>query len=137
VAVNDNSLLHDPSIIAKLLIALTTWMTDPAVMTAMASLLTALVAFWRSRHRRMTIEPVPPPVQQQQAPSLADAYSTLHEAEEKIREELLQQLQHLQEETERISDDLAHYRQAAATFEEAIIRCSQMHCPVRERLDAK
>ena len=132
MAVNDTNLLSDPSILAKILIALTAWMADPAVMTAIASLLTAIVAFWRSRHRRVTADPAAPP--QQQAPSLAEAYSTLHEAEEKIREELLQQLQHLQEEAERITEDLNHYRQAATTLEEAVIRCSEVNCPTRLRL---
>ena len=131
---NGSSFLSDPAVIAKVLIALTSWMGDPAVMTAMASLLTALAAFWRSRHRR-TRETMPAEPQPQAAPSLAEAYSTLHEAEEKIREELLQQLQHLQEEAERISDDLGYYRQAAAALEEAITRCSEVHCPVRDRLE--
>ena len=129
---NDTDLLSDPSILAKLLIALTTWMADPAVMTAMASLLTAIVAFWRSRHKRALPGPDAPP--QQPAPSLAEAYSTLHEAEEKIREELLQQLQYLQEEAERIAEELAHYRQAATALEEAVIRCSEENCPTRSRL---
>ena len=120
--------------VAAGLVALTAWASDPAVMTAIASLLTAAAAFWRSRHRRST-EPAgasPPP----QPPSLAEAYSTLHEAEEKIREELLQQLQHLQEEAERIGHDLSHYRQATASLKQAIIRCPDGSCPVREQLDA-
>ena len=74
----------------------------------------------------------PPP----EPPSLAEAYSTLHEAEEKIREELLQQLQHLQEEAERIGQDLNYYRQATATLEEAVIRCPEGNCPVREQFEA-
>jgi hypothetical protein len=135
LAVNDQSLAGDPSLLANVLIGLTNWMTDPAVMTAIASLLTAAAAFWRSRHRRTTEQAIVPPPQQQQPPSLAEAYSTLHEAEEKIREELLQQLQHLQEEAERISGDLGHYRQATAMLEEAIIRCSELNCPVRDRLE--
>jgi hypothetical protein len=103
-------------------------------MTAIASLLTGIAAFWSSRHRRAketAASPAPP-----QPPSLAEAYSTLHEAEEKIREELLQQLQHLQEEAERIGENLAYYRQTTATLEEAIIRCPDISCPVREQLGA-
>ncbi|MEM7044861.1 MAG: hypothetical protein AAF543_18790 [Pseudomonadota bacterium] len=117
--------------IASSLVALTTWASDPAVMTAIASLLTAAAAFWRSRARRAKEEPAPLP-----SPTLAEAYSTLHDAEEKIREELLQQLQHLQEEAERIGQDLSFYRQATINLEEAIIRCPDGSCPVREQLEA-
>ncbi len=132
--VSDNSLLSDPSILAKIIIAVTSWVGDPAVMTAMASLLTALAAFWRSRRRRSLPSQVAP--SQQPAPSLADAYSTLHEAEEKIRVELLQQLQHLQEEAERIGQDLSFYRQATVKLEEVILRCPYGSCPVREQLES-
>jgi hypothetical protein len=132
--VSDPSLLTDPSALAKLVIGRSSWMGDPAVMTAMASLLTAVAAFWRSRHRRTNL-PAPQPHLHQSPPSLAEAYSTLHEAEEKIREELLQQLQHLQEEAERIGEDLGHYRQATVKLEEAILRCPYGSCPVRDRLE--
>jgi hypothetical protein len=131
--VSNSNLLSDPSILAKIIIAVTSWIGDPAVMTAIASLLTALAAFWRSRQRRGHASHVAPQ-QQQPAPSLADAYSTLHEAEEKIRVELLQQLQHLQEEAERIGQDLSFYRQATVKLEEVIIRCPYGSCPVREEL---
>ena len=131
---NGADALSDPTVMIPTLIALTSWVADPAVMTAMASLLTALAAFWRSRSRRVaepgTMQP------HAQPPSLADAYSTLHEAEEKIREELLQQLQHLQEEVERIGQDLSQYRQVAVKLEEAIIRCPDGTCPVRSQLEA-
>lgn len=131
---SDPSLLGDPSVLAKVLIGLTHWMGDPAVMTAMASLLTALAAFWRSRHRRANQHVSPPPAAQH-PPSLAEAYSTLHEAEEKIREELLHQLQHLQEEAERIGEDLSYYRQATVKLEEAILRCPYGSCPIRDALE--
>lgn len=131
--VNDNNLLSDPSVLAKVIMSVTTWVGDPAVMTAMASLLTA-AAFWRSRQKRAGQQPSVP-VAQQSPPSLAEAYSTLHEAEEKIREELLQQLQHLQEEAERIGGDLGHYRQATVKLEEAILRCPYGSCPVRDQLE--
>ncbi|MGI9510416.1 MAG: hypothetical protein ACR2QJ_13845 [Geminicoccaceae bacterium] len=124
--------MSDPVTVAAGLVALTAWASDPAVMTAIASLMTAVAAFWRSRYRRST-EPAAAPLPQ--PPSLAEAYSTLHEAEEKIREELLQQLQHLQEEAERIGHDLSHFRQAKASLEEAIIRCPDGNCPVREQLE--
>ncbi|MEZ5934340.1 MAG: hypothetical protein R3F54_20850 [Alphaproteobacteria bacterium] len=131
---SDPSLLSDLYVLARLAIGVTSWMGDPAVMTAMASLLTAVAAFWRSRHRRTNHQP-PAPHPPHSPPSLAEAYSTLHEAEEKIREELLQQLQHLQEEAERIGDDLSHYRQATVMLEEAILRCPYGSCPVREQLE--
>jgi|GEM_PF-3958196 len=131
--VSDNSLLGDPSVLATIVMGVSSWVGDPAVMTAMASLLTAVAAFWRSRHRRASQHPPTPPAQQS-PPSLADAYSTLHEAEEKIREELLQQLQHLQEEAERIGEDLSHYRQSTVKLEEAILRCPYGSCPVRDQL---
>ena len=136
--VSDSSLLSDPSLLAKVVIGVTSWMGDPAVMTALASLLTALAAFWRSRHRRAQHKaPAPSPhhYHHHQPPSLAEAYSTLHEAEEKIREELLQQLQHLQEDAERIGQDLSFYRQATVKLEEAILRCPDGSCPVREQLE--
>jgi hypothetical protein len=133
--VSDNSLLSDPSIPAKIIIALMSWVGDPAVMTALASLLTALAAFWRSRRRRGHQSHATPP-QQQSSPSLAEAYSTLHEAEEKIRVELLQQLQHLQEEAERIGQDLSFYRKATVKLEEVILRCPNGSCPVRDQLES-
>ena len=123
--------LSDPLTIVTGLVALTSWAGDPAVMTAIASLLTAAAAFWRSRSRRSKEETAPPPT-----PTLAEAYSTLHDAEEKIRQELLQQLQHLQEEAERIGQDLSYYRQSTISLEEAIIRCPDGSCPVREHLEA-
>ncbi|MDH3664189.1 MAG: hypothetical protein OEU92_29945 [Alphaproteobacteria bacterium] len=127
--------MSDATIIAAVVIRLTAWASDPAVMTAFASLLTAVAAFWRSRHRR-SLEQPPAPLPAPEPPSLAEAYSTLHEAEEKIREELLQQLQHLQEEAERIGQDLNYYRQATAALEEAIIRCPDANCPVRDQFEA-
>ena len=133
--VSDASLLSDPSLLAKVVMSLTIWVGDPAVMTAMASLLTAVAAFWRSRQKRAG-QQQPAPLAQQSPPSLAQAYSTLHEAEEKIREELLQQLQHLREEAERIGVDLSHYRQATVKLEESVLRCPYGSCPVREQLEA-
>ena len=127
--------LGDPTLLASVVIALTSWASDPAVMTAIASLLTAAAAFWRSRYRRTIEQAVSSAPQPPQPPSLAEAYSTLHEAEEKIREELLQQLQHLQEEAERIGQDLNYYRQATVKLEEAIIRCPDGSCPVRDQLE--
>lgn len=125
--------LGDPSGVAGFLWALTVWVGDPAVLTAIASLLTAVAAFWRSRHRR-AVEHTAPSEVQHLGTSLSRAYSTLHEVEEKIREELLQQLQALQEEAERIGDDLAHYRHATAALEETIIHCPDHSCPVRQSL---
>ncbi len=130
--VSGTEALSDPTVVGSVVIALTAWASDPAVMTAIASLLTAGAAFWRSRYRRSIEHPVPT---SGHAPSLAEAYSTLHEAEEKIREELLQQLQHLQEEAERIGQDLNHYRQATVKLEEAILRCPNGNCQVREQLE--
>ena len=132
--VSDPNLLSDPSVLAQIIISVTGWMGDPAVMTALASLLTALAAFWRSRHRQAN-HPTSSLPQPTQPPTLAEAYSTLHEAEEKIREELLQQLQHLQEEAERIGQDLSFYRQASVKLEEAILRCPDIGCPVREQIE--
>lgn len=134
VNVSDNSLLSDPSVFAKVVMGLSIWLGDPAVMTAMASLLTAVAAFWRSRQRR-AVHHIPNPQAKPGHPSLAEAYSTLHEAEEKIRVELLQQLQHLQEEAERIGQDLNHYRQATVKLEESILRCAYGDCPVRDQLE--
>ncbi|MGI9499752.1 MAG: hypothetical protein ACR2P3_06925 [Geminicoccaceae bacterium] len=125
--------MGDPSAVASSIIALTAWVSDPAVMTAIASLLTAAAAFWRSRYRR-SVEQAVSPSSQPQAPSLAEAYSTLHEAEEKIREELLQQLQHRQEEAEQAGQDLTYFRKATATLEEAVIRCPEAACPVRDQI---
>lgn len=133
--VSDNNLFSDPSVLAKVIMSVTTWVGDPAVMTAMASLLTAVAAFWRYRQKQAGQQP-PAPFVQQSPPSLAEAYSTLHEAEEKIREELLQQLQHLQEEAERIGEDLSHYRQETVKLEESILRCPYGSCPVRDQLQA-
>lgn len=131
-AVTGTEALSDPTVVGSVVIALTSWASDPAVMTAIASLLTAGAAFWRLRHRRSQEQATTGPTT---APSLAEAYSTLHEAEEKIREELLQQLQHLQEEAERIGQDLAHYRQATVKLEEGILRCPNGSCPVRDQLE--
>ena len=125
-AVTGSEALSDPTIVGSVVIALTTWASDPAVMTAIASLLTAGAAYWRSRHRRSHDHA---PQISSHAPSLAEAYSTLHEAEEKIREELLQQLQHLQEEAERIGQDLAHYRQATVKLEEGHPSLPQWQLP--------
>jgi hypothetical protein len=100
-------------------------------MTAMASLVTTFAAFWRSRRRQHHQTPITHP-QQPPAPSLAEAYSTLHEAEEKIRVELLQ---HLQDEAERIGQELSFYRQATVKLEEVIVRCPYGSCPVREQLE--
>ncbi len=127
--------MSDPSALVKSLAALTAWASDPAVMTAIASLLTAAAAVWHTRHRRRADQPASPVPQPPAPPSLADAYSTLHDAEEKIREELLQQLQHLQEEAERIGQDLTYFRKTTATLEEAIIRCPVGQCPIRDRFE--
>lgn len=133
--VNSPDAWGDPSNVAAILLAVTAWAGDPAVLTAIASLLTAVAAFWRSRHRRAAAPRSPVQVRGL-PPSLPDAYETLHEVEEKIREELLQQLQYLQEEAERISDQLTHYRHATVVLEEAVIRCPENDCPVREQLQA-
>jgi len=134
VTVSGDNVLNDPTLMTHVVMGITTWVGDPAVMTAMASLLTALAAFWRSRYRQATPQTAITP-SHPSPPSLAEAYSTLHEAEEKIRVELLQQLQHLQEEAERIGQDLGHYRQATVKLEEAILRCPHGSCPVREQLE--
>lgn len=126
----------DQVALLKGLWTLTAWIGDPTVMTAIASLLTALAAFWRSRHRRHASR-MASPAPQPQAPSLAEAYSTLHEAEEKIREELLHQLQHLQEDAERIGEDLAYFRNATAALEETIIRCPEARCPIRDQIETR
>lgn len=131
--VNGPEALADPLNATAALLALTSWAGDPAVLTAIASLLTAVAAFWRSRHRQAAAPRVPVKVRDL-PPSLPDAYETLHEVEEKIREELLQQLQYLQEEAERISDQLTYYRHATVSLEEAVIRCPERSCPVREEL---
>lgn len=132
--VSDPDVLSTPPEVTALLWTLSAWAGDPVVMTAIASLLTAIAAFFRARQRR-AIEPGNPsshPPHPETA--LSRAYTTLHEVEESIREELLQQLQHLQEETERMAEDLANHRYANTILEGAILRCPEQDCPVRDSL---
>ncbi|MGI9494040.1 MAG: hypothetical protein ACR2QF_16735 [Geminicoccaceae bacterium] len=121
------------SVIITFFLDLSAWAADPAVLTAIASLLTALAAFFRARHRR-AVDPLPPTQTEQLAPPLSRAYETLHAVEERIREELLLQLQNLQEEAERIGQDLEAYQQANAALKETIARCREPGCPARESL---
>jgi hypothetical protein len=104
-----------PGTAALLIVALSRWLSDPAVLTAIASLVTALAAFARSRHHRH----VP------QAP---------HVSEERIRHHLFAQLLQLNEQFERIRRELARHQQRTTTLEQTILRCSQRRCPSRNAL---
>lgn len=128
---NGPDVLSEYSKVTAFLWALSAWMGDPAVLTAIASLLTALAAFVRTRHRR-TAEPCHPPQTPHPETPLSRAHETLHEVEERIREELLLQLQNLQEEAELIGQGLAEYQRANTTLEDMIVRCPAPDCPARD-----
>ncbi len=113
----------------SLLWAFSAWAGDPAVLTAIASLLTALGAFFRLRHRRSGESP-----SQRREPPLPQAYKALSHVEERIREELLSQLQNLQEEAERLGRDLTICRQGHDSLREALRRCPQTVCEARDQL---
>lgn len=124
--------LTDASGPAAFLIELTAWLGDPAVLTAIASLLTAIAAILRIRRRKATER-----VEEEghvEMP-LSRAYSALHQVEESLREELVQQIEHLQEEAERIHDDLTRYRRLATVLEQAIRQCPEPSCPLRASRD--
>ncbi len=129
---NGADLLSEHTGVTTFLWAFSAWMGDPAVLTAIASLLTAIAAFCRSRHRR-TAEPAP----RAERPPLSRPYETVLEIEEKIREELLAQLQNLQEEAELINQDLATYQLANTTLRGMIINCSERYCRARASLLAE
>ena len=120
-------------VITTFLSNLVAWAGDPAVLTAIASLLTALAAFFRVRHRRAADSQSQQQTEQQETP-LSRAYETLHAVEERIRDELLLQLQNLQEEAEIIGQDLAAYQQANAALKATIARCREPGCPTRHSL---
>jgi len=122
--------LAGDSVIATVLMNLSAWVGDPAVLTAIASLLTALAAFFKARHRRAA-DPLPPNQTEQLETPLSRAYETLHAVEERIREELLLQLQNLQEEAELIGQDLATCQEANAVLKQTIARCREPGCKVR------
>jgi hypothetical protein len=86
---------------ASFLWVLSAWIADPAVLTAIASLMTALAAFFRNR-RRSPVELGPASDAANSDAGLSRAYQQLHDVEDRIREELLLQLQNLQEEAELI-----------------------------------
>ncbi len=124
--------LTDPLEPVALLIGLTAWIGDPAVLTAIASLLTAIAAVLRFRHRKAAEREE---VEGRMETPLARAYTALHHAEESLREELVQQIEHLQEEAERINGDLTQYRKLATILEQAITRCPESSCPLRASMD--
>ena len=129
---NENSpdiVAQDP-VLTTLLLDFSSWASDPAVLTAIASLLTALAAFFKVRHRRNADPHAPNQTQQHVAP-VSRAYETLHAVEERIREELLLQLQTLQEEAELVGQDLAAYEEANAALKAMIAGCNQPDCPIR------
>jgi primosomal protein N'' len=125
-------ILSHPLEVADFLRSLSAWLGDPAVLTAIASLLTALAAFFRTRHRRA--EPLPPLSAAVQDRPPSRAYETLHIVEEKIREVLLRQLQNLQEEAELLGQDLTEYQQANIALRAMIVRCPAPGCPARVTL---
>jgi hypothetical protein len=131
--VNDPNALNDPSGTAALLLSLSTWLADPAVLTAIASLLTAVAAIFRTRQKR-TAEPIPP---QNPAPvetSLTQAYATLQRVEERFREELIQQLEHFRDQTESLREELVRYHHATEVMEDMILQCPARDCPTRTSL---
>jgi hypothetical protein len=130
---NGPDILSEPFAMTAFLWALSAWMGDPAVLTAIASLLTAIAAFVRTRHRPSG-EPSPMRTAEPLETPLSRAYETLHAVEEKIREELLLQLQNLQEEAEVIGRDLAAYQQANTALRDMILRCAETECPARGAL---
>lgn len=130
---NGPDVLNQHSGVTTFLWALLARISDPAVLTAIASLLTAIAAFFRARHRHNGEQAVSPRTPPSETP-LSRAYETLHDVEERIREELLQQLQNLQEEAEIIDQDLAAYQQANIALKDLVLRCSVPACPARGSL---
>ncbi len=114
---------------ASLLWTLSAWAGDPAVLTAIASLLTAIGAIFRIRHRRAGES-----TSQHREPPLSQAYNALSHVEERIREELLSQLQNLQEEAERLGQDLAICRRGNDALRETVLRCPEADCAARDLL---
>ena len=121
---------------ASLLWTLTAWIADPAVLTAIASLLTALAAFFRARRRGSAATDAASDAPCDDA-GLSRAYQQLHDVEDRIREELLLQLQNLQEEAELIGLDLADHRRDNATLKAMILRCPSSDCPARYSLSVE
>ena len=119
--------------VATLISNLSGWIGDPAVLTAIASLLTALAAFARARHRREQDGPKAPATAKVEG-RLSRAYETLHDVEDRIREELLRQLESLQEDVEEIDQELAASQQECALLEGTIYRCPEKDCPARRSL---
>ena len=130
---NNPNLLNGPIDVATLLWSLSLWAGDPAVLTAIASLLTAIAAFFRTRRRRAG-RPVVQTEAQQSGAALSQAHKTLHEVEERIREELLMQLRNLREETETIGQDLSKCRKAYNALKDALVQCRRSNCPTRTSL---
>ncbi len=125
------NVVAENSVITSYLLELSAWVGDPAVLTAIASLLTALAAFFRVRHRH-TSDKLSPSQKGHLETPVFRAYETLHAVEERIREELLAQLQNLQEEAELIGQDLAACQEANAALKETIARCREPDCRARD-----
>lgn len=130
---NSPDILNGPNEVAAFILALSAWVSDPAVLTAIASLLTAVAAFFRTRRRDARETTCQPETQHPRA-ALSHAYKTLHEVEERIREELLMQLHNLQEETEAIGQDLSNCQKAYAALKDALMQCRRTNCPIRRSL---
>ncbi len=110
-----------------------TWLRNPAAPTAIPSLVTAVAAFLRVQHKaaeEVAAEPLPSPPE---TPPL-EAYETLFDVEDRIREESLLKRQNLQEGAEIIDQDLVAYQHAHAVLKGAIVGCSVATCPAHVSL---
>lgn len=113
---------------AAVLGALTSWLSDPAVLTALAGLITAIAALRRVRQSASTIAPAPA------AEVLAQVHAKVHSVEASLRDDLLLQVQRLRGTVERTQEELDQSRRQAQHLERAIGRCAQLRCPTRALL---
>lgn len=123
--------VHRPIEIAALLWALSAWTSGPAVLKVIASLLTAIAAFFRfRRHYVHDTSRQGEPLAKES--SLFHAYKALHEVEERIRQELLIQLQNMREKANAIGQDLTTSQNAVTALKDTLMQCQQADCPTRQ-----
>jgi uncharacterized protein involved in exopolysaccharide biosynthesis len=103
------------------------WLGDPAVLTALASLITALAALRRVRRGL-------PAEGEERAASLVAVHARIHAVEANLRAELVEQRDRLQAAFDRLQAELERHRSAAQRLEGAVLRCPQPRCPVRAGL---
>lgn len=111
--------------------ALWAWLSDPAALTAIASLLTAVAAFFKVRH--VGADHLDADMPKPAGPD--SSRGSGFDIEDRIREVLLLQLQNLEEKADSIDQDLAAYQQANAALKGLIKSCSVPFCPVRGEIE--